>query len=202
MFGTVAVFVMAVLLFVFSKVTEGAKGYLLWPGLFLTWSLVVIFVVSLGLITTSVFLGKPMPYPKLIHQLQPAKRVSITVTVEDTANGSAMIGAAATLLTPAGARKGFTDGKGKAAFQGVGVEEERLVARVSAAGYADLTTEFDLSDPTSDYIVKLNPLPEPQAVAPRPVKAVKKEQRQTTPTTVPAGHQHEWHVTFPGGRRH
>ena len=179
--GTVVVFVLAVLLFLFSRVTQAAKGLVMWPAMVLTWSLTLIFVISLGLTVSTVFFAYPMPYPSLVHQFQPTRRASITAVVKDKSTDSPIAGAVITLQTPDGPRKGFTDAEGKAVVAGVAIGEGSVAGTVSAAGYQDSTTGFDPSDPAKSYIVLLNLLTEAPFSPPRPLE---KRQRPTARTKI------------------
>lgn len=170
--GTAGVLVFAVLLFVFSSMTRAKAS---WPALFLTWSLTFLFVATLVLTISTVFFAFPLPYPKLLHQFQPARRATIAVTVEDKSTGSPIAGAIVALQNPEGMVKGFTTSEGKVSFHAIAIEEQPMAATVSAAGYQDSQVGLDATDPAASHVITLTRLPEVQPPPPKPANPVKKK---------------------------
>ena len=179
--GTVIVLLLAILLYLFSKLAQSAKGALL--GLVLAWSVTVIFILSLCLTVSTAFFAYPMSYPRFIHQFQPTVRAPIGVIVKDKATGSPINGAAIILRSPDGSMNGSTDQDGKVSFANVPVGEAPVVVTVSAPGYQDSSVQFTPSDPTRDRIVMLDRPPE---VQPSTGQLVKKDLDSSGSTKISA----------------
>jgi hypothetical protein len=193
--GTVIVFVLAILLYLFSRLAQSAKGALL--GLVLAWSVTILFILSLCLMASTVFFAYPISYPKFIHQFQPTRRATIGVTVKDKIRGAPIKGAVIILQIPDGSMKGSTDEEGKMSFANVPVGDDPLAAAVSAPGYQDFSGQLTPSDLTRDHVVMLDRSPEVQPPTPGPVK---KGQDKTPPPKIltPANLNGTWQIVVSG----
>ncbi len=184
--GTIAVFVLAILLYAFYSLTRTVKA-MVWPGLILTWALTFFFVLSLGLTMTTVFFAYPMPYPKFVHQFQPTKRESIRITVTDKTTHSPIVGATVKLQNSENRVRGFTNSQGWVQFNDVVAGDGTFRTDTSAAGYQEVSADFESESPGStNYSVQLTRLPELSAPTPQPPtsgKAKKSSGASTTPPT-------------------
>ncbi len=183
--GTAAVFVLAVLLFAFSSLTQAVK-ILVWPGLVLTWALTLLFIGSLGLTISTVFFAYPLSYPKLVHQFQPPKIENIRITVTDQATKSSIAGATVTLQNSENRLNGFTNAEGGVHFEVV-AGDGSLHAITTAAGYKDSSLDIGTaaSGSTTDYGIQLTRLPALPTPAPAPRRPSTKGEKPTAPVPTP-----------------
>jgi len=167
LFATIAVFVMMILLLVFSVITR-AGGALMYPGLFLAWAMTLLFVASLSALVSSVFFKYPMPFSELMQQFQPVSRVRTTILVTQKSDKDKKPIAGATVMVKGAAFSGAdtTAPDGTVVFSGV-PSSEHLVATVTATGFLDGKIAIDASDGQATHTVALDP--KPAAPPPKPV---------------------------------
>lgn len=67
--GAVGMIGLMTLLVVFASVAKLARGYMKYPALFVMWAILIIFVASTVLVTTSVFFDIPKSFPQLSQDL-------------------------------------------------------------------------------------------------------------------------------------
>jgi hypothetical protein len=166
--GTIAMFVMMILLAVFAVMVR-AGGALMYPGIVLAWAMTLIFVSSMTLFVTTVFFKKPMSYPDFVGQFIPAKRVQTTIVVKDAAGHplpEAKVGAKGETYV----REGAANGDGSFLLDRI-PESEHLVVTATAINFIEAKVTFPADDGQPTHAVVLVPTvkqPSPPTPASKP----------------------------------
>ena len=84
--GAAAMLILMVMLVIFSSATALTRGQMKYPALVLTWTILIVFVSSTLLITSSVFFDSPKSFPKLMEDLLGSERLPSIIEKKSNLN--------------------------------------------------------------------------------------------------------------------